>query len=85
MNKLIGNAFDKGTGWGILVTILLIVFCLALAFGVLCLEGWIVMLLWNAVAVAVFGAPTLSFWLSVGILLLCNILFKSVVRSKSQD
>jgi hypothetical protein len=83
MNELIENAFDRGTGWGILVTILIIVLFLALAFGVLCFEGWIVMLLWNAVVVAVFGAPTLSFWLSVGILLLCNILFKAVVRSKS--
>ena len=83
MNELIEIAFDKGTGWGILVIILIIVFFLALAFGILCFEGWIVMLLWNAVVVTVFGAPTLSFWLSVGILLLCNILFKSVVRSKS--
>lgn len=83
MNELIENAFDKGTGWGILVTILIIVFCLALAFGVMCLEGWLVMLLWNAVVVTAFGAPTLSFWLSVGILLLCNLLFKAVIRTKS--
>lgn len=83
MNELIENAFDRGLGWGILVTILIIVLALALVFGFLCLEGWIVMLLWNAVIVSVFGAPTLSFWLSVGILLLCNILFKSVVHSKS--
>ena len=83
MNRLIDNAFDKGTGWGILVTILLIALILALAFGVLCFEGWLVMLLWNAVIVSVFGAPTLSFWLSVGILLLCNLLFKAVIRNKS--
>jgi len=83
MNRLIDDAFDNGMGWGILVTILVILFFLVLAFGVLCFEGWIVMLLWNAVVVTVFGVPTLSFWLSVGILLLCNILFKSVIRSKS--
>lgn len=83
MSELINKAFDKGMGWGILATILFIVFCLALAFGVLCLEGWIVMLLWNAVVVTAFGAPTLSFWLSVSILLLCNLLFKAVIRTKS--
>ena len=83
MNRLIDDAFDKGMGWGILVTILIIAFVLALAFGILCLEGWLVMLLWNAVIVSVFGAPALSFWLSVGILLLCNLLFKAVIRTKS--
>lgn len=85
MNELIESAFDKGMGWGFLVTILLIVLVLALAFGALCLEGWLVMLLWNAVVVSVFGAPALSFWLSVGILLLCNLLFKAVIRTKSSD
>lgn len=85
MNELIDNAFDKGMGWGILVTILLIVLVLALAFGVLCFEGWLVMLLWNAVVVSVFGAPTLSFWLSVGLLLLCNLLFKTIIRIKSSN
>lgn len=83
MNRLIDNAFDKGMGWGILVTILLITFVLALAFGVLCFEGWLVMLLWNAAIVSTFGAPTLSFWSSVGILILCNLLFKTVYRNKS--
>lgn len=83
MNRLIDDAFDRGMGWGILVTILIIAYVLAIAFGVLCFEGWLVMLLWNAVIVSVFGAPTLSFWLSVGILLLCNLLFKAVIRTKS--
>ena len=85
MKDFIENAFENGTGWGIFATVLVVIIYLAFGFGVLCLEGWIVMLLWNAVIVAVFGAPTLSFWSSVGILLLCNILFKSVSRSKSSD
>ena len=85
MKDFIENAFENGMGWGIFATVLVVVICLALCFGVLCLEGWIVMLLWNAVIVTIFGAPTLSFWLSVGILLLCNILFKSVIRNKSSD
>ncbi len=85
MKNFIENAFENGTGWGIFATVLVVIICLAFCFGVLCLEGWIVMLLWNAVIVTIFGAPTLSFWLSVGILLLCNILFKSIVRNKSSD
>ena len=52
---------------------------LALAIMVDCffLEAWIVMLLWNAIVVSIFALPTIGFWTSCGIMLLCNILFKS--------
>lgn len=64
----------KGCGWWIAITII----TLAFIFGVTCLEGWIVMLLWNAVVPVIWvGAPKLSFWVAVGVLLLCNILFKA--------
>ena len=66
---------DKGCGWYIAV----ILITLAIIFAVTCFEGWLVMLLWNAVVPMIWaGAPKLSFWLAVGVLLLCNLLFKAV-------
>lgn len=64
-----------------------VVGCLAIAFGFLCLQAWLVMLLWNWVAVSLFGAPTLSFWISFGLCWLCDLLFKSKVtmNKKSED
>lgn len=61
--------------YGCLVLIIALVIVLALAFGVLCFEGWLLMLLWEAVLVPLFGWSALTFWQSVGILLICNILF----------
>lgn len=67
--------------WGCGAWLLCIIIILAAAFGILCLEAWLVMLLWNAVVCALWvSAPELGFWLSMGLLLLCNILFGSVVR-----
>lgn len=59
---------------GVILGILLI---LGLAFGLCCLEVWIAMSLWNGLLVPMFGAPTITFWPMWGIMLLCNILFKS--------
>ena len=68
-------------GWGCFAWILAIVLILALAFGFLCLEAWFVMLLWNAVIPLLWvAAPELGFWAAMGLMLLCNILFGSVVR-----
>lgn len=50
-----------------------------IVIGLLALPmGLLVMLLWNALIPALFaGAPVLSFWQSVGLFILCSILFKS--------
>lgn len=55
--------------------VLLAVACvLAFVVGVVSLEAWIVMALWNWVAVALFGAPTISFGLAFGLMLLISML-----------
>lgn len=79
MKKWLNNTFDEhGFAIGCLACIFVIVIALAFAFGVLCLEGWLLMLLWNAVIPCIFiGAPTLQFWWAVGLMLICSILFKS--------
>jgi hypothetical protein len=42
------------------------------------------MLLWNAVIPLLWAtAPELGFWAAMGLMLLCNLLFGSVVRSGS--
>lgn len=70
---------EHSGGIGCLMVLLVVVLIIGFAFGILCLEGWIVMLLWNAVICSLWAsAPHLSFWLAVGLVLLCNILFKAV-------
>lgn len=45
-------------------TLGIILLILLFAFGAACLEAWIVMLLWNWIAVGFFGAPIMDFWIS---------------------
>lgn len=40
--------------------------------------SFVVMLLWNWLMPVVFGLPVLSFWQTVGLLVLCKILFGSI-------
>lgn len=82
--KKIGELFENYSfGVALLMCILALIIGAGIAFGILCLEGWILMLLWNAVIPTLWAsAPTLSFWLAVGLMLICNILFKSISRSK---
>ena len=82
--KKIGEFFENYSfGVALLMSILVLVIAAGLVFGILCFEAWILMLLWNAVIPSLWvGAPSLTFWLAFGLLLICNILFKSVNRSK---
>ena len=87
MRNWIEDAFDNGFAIGCLVAILVIALAIGIAFGVLCFEGWILMLLWNAILVPLFGFGVLKFWWAVGILLICHILFKSattVIKCKGE-
>ena len=65
------------TGLAVLAIIAVVIFAIAWTFGLMCLQSWIVMLLWNWVAVGLFGAPALSFWVACGLRWLCSLLFKS--------
>ena len=78
MWKKIENAFeDYSVGFAILLSIGIVIRWLAVIFGLLCLRALIVMLLWNATVAVLFGFPVIGFWMSMGICLLVNILFKS--------
>lgn len=77
---------DYSMGVAIIVIIIAVICAIAWCFGVMCLKGWLVMLLWNWVAVDLFGAPVLSFWVAFGLCWLCSLLFKGVttVNKKSE-
>lgn len=85
MRNQIDRLFEHGAFIGCLALLLILPLCLGLAFGMLCLEGWILMLLWNAILVPLFNFGTLTFWWGVGIVLICNILFKSSKKIIKKD
>lgn len=65
---------DYGAGIGCLAVVLMLVLVLVLC----AFEAWLVMLLWNGVLCALFTAfPAVTFWQAWGVLILCNLLFKS--------
>lgn len=77
VKKLMDIWEDYPTGLAVLAIIAVMIFAIAWTFGLMCLQSWIVMLLWNWVAVGLFGAPALSFWVAFGLRWLCSLLFKS--------
>lgn len=85
MGQKIKNLWNAAGGGALalLAVILVLAIALGLVFGIMALEAWILMLLWNAVITTLWvGAPSLTFWLAFGLILICNILFKSRPRSK---
>lgn len=84
----IANAWENySVGVAILAIIGIVIGAVAWIFGVMCLQTWLVMLLWNWIAVDLFGAPVLSFWVAFGLRWLCSLLFKSkvTVNKKSEN
>lgn len=53
---------------------------LVLAAVVILVLGVVVMALWNAVVPEIFGAPVITYWQAVGLLLLTQILFRGIGR-----
>ena len=68
---------------GTLALILIVVLALAIVFGVFCFEGWIFMLLWNWLAVELFGATALGYWVCVGIVFALNFVGRLVFGRSS--
>jgi hypothetical protein len=77
---------DSFDGFGCGALIIILIMALALAFGIMCFEAWIAMLIWNYVVVALFATlPIIGFWQMFLILMLINIVFgglKTVVRTR---
>ena len=75
MNYKLPNRDDVGCA----TYIVMIIFLIALAFGLSCLYAWVGMLLWNWVIVGELGlfATKIGFWPMWGLVELCSILFKT--------
>lgn len=65
---------------GCLGVILLLILVLAFAFGLLCLEGFVVMLLWNYVIANPMGWQQISFWWTTGAIFLFQLIV-SIIKS----
>ena len=75
------EVWDKYDGvFAVIAVIAFIIGFLGMIFGLWCLQAWLVMLLWNWVAVSLFGAPVLTFWLSFGLVWLLHLLTKGLVK-----
>lgn len=70
---------------GCLVFLLVCLLCLGLVFGVYCLEGWVLLLLWNWLAVGLLNAPTLSYWVCVGIVFALQFLGRLIFGRSSSS
>lgn len=66
-NKVVNLYEECGCLLGTLALIIIVALALAIVFGAFCFEGWIFMLLWNWLAVELFGATALGYWVCVGI------------------
>lgn len=58
---------------------------LAIFFIVWGLETWIIMALWNWLAVSLFGAPEITFWMTAGLMLLLNLLTGGIKITTKHD
>lgn len=63
---------NNNNEYGWLYFILMLVVAVGLFFA----KAAILMALWNAVIVFLFGLPALGYWTACGLMLVCNILFK---------
>ena len=86
VEKIVDAWEEYSVGVAILAIIGIVIGAIAWCFGVMCLQAWLVMLLWNWIAVDLFGAPFLGFWMAFGLRWLCSLLFKSkvTVNKKSE-
>ena len=85
--KIVDAWEEYSVGVAILAIIGIVIGAIAWTFGIMCLQAWLVMLLWNWIAVDLFGAPVLGFWVAFGLRWLCSLLFKSkvTVNKKSEN
>ena len=65
-----------------------IIIALAITFGGMCFNSWLIMLLWNAVLTSVFGLTTITFWQTFGIYLIIWLLcggISKIIKIKRND
>lgn len=75
--------WDYSRNWwvNILAVIIGIVFVLGMTFGLMCLNSWLIMLLWNAILPVLFGFSTITFWQTFGLYLILWLLKGGVSKT----
>ena len=79
---------DYSVWQNILIIIINFVLIVAITFGVMCFNSWLIMLLWNAVLTSVFGLTTITFWQTFGIYLIIWLLcggISKIIKIKRND
>jgi hypothetical protein len=86
VEKIVDAWEEHSVGIAILAITGIVIGAFAWCFAMMCLQAWLVMILWNWIAVGLFGAPVLGFWMAFGLRWLCSLLFKSkvTVNKKSE-
>ena len=96
MKKIIENIWEKceenfDGASAVVLAILLILALIALAIVTACagyaISAVVLMWLWNLVMPLIWvGAPKLTFWVALGLLIICRLLFAKVVTiTKGKD
>ena len=62
------------------MTILMVFGIIILVLGMVALEGWVVMLLWNWLMPMLFGLPTVTYWVALALVFLFSMLTGGLVR-----
>lgn len=68
----------------LLKIVLLTIGVVAFMVAVVSLPILLIMHLWNSIIVNLFNVPTLNFWTTLGLYMLCSLLFKSKDKIKSK-
>ena len=79
---------DYSVWQNILIITIGIIIALAITFGGMCFNSWLIMLLWNAVLTSVFGLTTITFWQTFGIYLIICLLcggISKIIKIKRND
>lgn len=81
------NDYDVHPLVSVLLAVLIFAIAIAIAGGLFALQCWLIMILWNWVAVGLFSLPALTFWYAVGLRLLWVWLFGDPLKvdAKSDD
>ena len=62
-----------------------IVGVIAILIFLIFIGAWIVMLLWNGLAVPLFGAPVLSFWQTYGLMIMSRLILPTRISTNRKD
>lgn len=80
-NNIKNYTNNKNYEYGCLIFLATLVVLLLFGF----IYSAIIMWIWNAVIVTLFGLPFISYWQAFGLYILCNILFKNTTNVRSED